>query len=179
MRALHFGDLEELERQFGGGHGASLPFLPPEEGTNPSLMVRGAARKKTAVNAVKMPNTAENLMDCRANIVILGGGVAAIAAAKEIRRHSKTASVTIISREKRLPYCRPMLSKGLLNSFAMDRYPIVEENWLQEENVTFLGGVEVSALDAAGHTVTLADGEKYTGGTDTISVTVEAASEGE
>ena len=28
-------------------------------------------------------------------------------------------------------------------------------------------------------TVTLADGEKYTGGTDTISVTVEAASEGE
>ena len=158
MRALHFGDLEELERKFGAGHGASLPFLPPEEGTNPNLMVRGAERKKNAANALKMPETAEKLPDCRMDIVILGGGAAATAAAKEIRRHSDAASVTIISREKRLPYCRPMLSKGLLNSFAMDRYPIVEEAWLEEEDVTFLGGTEITALDAAGHTVTLADG---------------------
>ena len=158
MRALHFGDLEELERQFGAEHGASLPFLAPEESTNPCLMVRGAERRKNACDAVEMPAEVEKLSDCQTNIVILGGGVAAVAAAKEIRRRSQTAPVTIISREKRLPYCRPMLSKGLLNSFAMDRYPIVDETWLKEENVTFLGGVEITELDAAGHTVTLADG---------------------
>jgi NAD-dependent dihydropyrimidine dehydrogenase PreA subunit len=56
MRALHFGDLEELERQFGAGHGASLPFLPPEEGTNPSLVVRGAERKRNAGNALNRPS---------------------------------------------------------------------------------------------------------------------------
>lgn len=160
VRALHFGDLEELERQFGGEHGASLPFLPPEETTNPCLMVRGAEHRKSAYNEVKMSAEPEKLPDCRTNIVILGGGAAAIAAAKEIRRRTKTAPVTIISREKRLPYCRPMLSKGLLNSFAMDRYPIVEEKWLQEENVAFLGGAEITALDAAAHTVTLVDGRE-------------------
>ena len=160
MRALHFGDVEELERQFGAGHGASQPFLPPEEATNPGLLVRGAERRKGAYNPVKTPAEAERIADCKLHIVILGGGAAAISAAKEIRRRSETASVTIISREKRLPYCRPMLSKGLLNSFAMDRYPIVEEVWLQENDVTYLSGVEITKLDPVGHTVTLADGRE-------------------
>ena len=157
MRALHFGKLEELERQFGGEHGATLPFLPSEERTNPNLMVRGAQRRKSAYNEVKTPEEPEKT-DCPMKIVILGGGAAAVSAAKEIRRRSDTAEVIIISREKRLPYCRPMLSKGLLNSFAMDRYPIVEERWLEEHHVTILSGAEITALDAAGHTLTLADG---------------------
>lgn len=160
MRALHFGDLEELERQFGAEHGATLPFLPPEETTNPCLLVRGAERRKGPQSVVKTLAEAEKVADCRLNIVILGGGAAAVAAAKEIRRCSDTASVTVISREKRLPYCRPMLSKGLLNSFAMDRYPIVEERWMKENHVTYLSGAEITALDAAGHTVTLADGRE-------------------
>lgn len=160
MRALHFGDVEELERRLGGEHGASLPFLPPEEDTNPRLMVRGAARRKGAYNPTKTPAEAGKTADRKLHIVILGGGAAAVAAAKEIRRCSDTASVTIISREKRLPYCRPMLSKGLLNSFAMDRYPIVEERWMKEKHVTYLSGAEITALDPAGHTVTLADGRE-------------------
>lgn len=160
MRALHFGELEELERRFGAEHGASLPFLPPEAATNPCLLVRSAERRKGPQSAVKTPAEAEKVADCKLHIVILGGGVAAIAAAKEIRRRSAGAAVTIISREKRLPYCRPMLSKGLLNSFAMDRYPIVEEDWLRENHVTYLSGVEITALDAAAHRVTLADGRE-------------------
>ena len=161
MRALHFGNLEELSAQF-GEYGAALSFLPTEELTSPCLMVRGAPKRvqKNAESAMAAEEGAQT--DSSDRIVILGGGVAAVSAAKEIRRRSKTADVTIVSREKRLPYCRPMLSKGLLNSFAMDRYPIVDENWLRENNVAYIGGVEVTALDTAAHAVTLADGQSLT-----------------
>ena len=158
MRALHFGEMEELRTQF-GEYGAALPFLPSEELTSPCLMVRGvpARANEAAVNAETLPEQMPQT-DSSAHIVILGGGAAAVSAAREIRRRSKTAKVTLIGREKRLPYCRPMLSKGLLNSFAMDRYPIVEESWLQENDVAYIGGMEVTGLDAKGHAVTLADG---------------------
>lgn len=108
MRALHFGDIEELEKR----------------------------------------------------IVILGSGAAAVSAVKEIRSRSREVRVTMLSREKRLPYCRPMLSKGLLGSFSMDRYPILDEEWLQEQNVTYMGGVEIVKLDAGNHEIILKDGKK-------------------
>lgn len=159
MRALHFGELDALRERFGPEHGAGLPFLPGEEMTSPSLLVRGAPAQPKGEKAAAKAETEEvTLSGSAADIVILGSGAAAVSAVQEIRRRSKTAKVTIISREKRLPYSRPMLSKGLAGSFAMDRYPIVEESWFQENHVTYIGGAEIAALDASGHTVTLADG---------------------
>lgn len=158
MRALHFGALDDLRRRFGDEHGASLPFLPEEGMTSPGLLVRGAPAGSRKERAAETGPEAISQSDSTANIVILGSGAAAVSAAQEIRRRSAAARVTIVSREKRLPYSRPMLSKGLAGSFAMDRYPILEEKWLRENQVTYIGGAEITALDAAGHTVTLADG---------------------
>lgn len=161
MRALHFGDLEELRDRFGAEHGAGLPFLPPESMTDPSLMVRGGMREaapefpKADTNTSEMP--VESRQGTAIRILVLGSGAAAVSAVREIRRRNASAEVTILSREEHLPYSRPMLSKGLTGSFALDRYPILDEAWLRENTVTFVGGVEIVALDVQKHTVTLAD----------------------
>ena len=160
MRALNFGDLDELSR-VDDLCGATLPFLPAEEQTLPNLAVRGA---RSGERRVCLKETQTDLDDSpieiEARILILGSGVAAASAAKEIRKYTKSASVTMVSREERLPYARPMLSKGLTGSFAMDCYPILEERWFAENAVTYLGGAEISGLDPENHEVVLSDGRK-------------------
>ena len=54
MRALHFGDLDELEKEYGPGLVNELPFLPSASATGPSLRIKaketalkGKAKEKT------------------------------------------------------------------------------------------------------------------------------------
>ena len=161
MRALQFGDLNELESSRGAVSGAEFPFLPPERETYPNLIVRGAGNCGHRAPVKRMEVAASGdafASESDARVVILGSGVAAVSAAKEIRRRNGTVSVTIISREERLPYARPMLSKGLTGSFAMDRYPLLAENWLEENAVSYIGSAEIVSLSTQAHTVTLSDG---------------------
>lgn len=153
-RALQFGDLEDLKAKY-GDHGAVLPFLPDPAITCPSLLLGGTAPAAKA-EAQKLPAAeAPSPSDNTGHIVILGSGAAAVSAAKEIRSRTPHAKITMISREQRLPYARPMLSKGLLKSFAVNRYPIVDEAWLKD-NLNYICG-EITALDANAHTITLQD----------------------
>lgn len=160
MRALNFGDLDEITGGVQENCGASLPFLPSAAETRPHLAVRGAFSCEFPEEVKVEKGDPEDMepTDDAVRIVILGSGIAAVAAAKEIRRRSKAAEVTMISRETRLPYARPMLSKGLTGSFSMDSYSVMDENWLAENAVTYLGGAEIVSLDTAAHTVSLADG---------------------
>lgn len=91
--------------------------------------------------------------------MILGGGVAAVSAARAIQARNETASVRIISEEKHVPYCRPMLSKGHLESFMMSGYSIADSEWFRENRISLELGRTVTALDTAGKTVTLENGE--------------------
>ena len=43
MRCLHFGDLDELEKLYGGGTISELPILPPASETNPSIRIKPKA----------------------------------------------------------------------------------------------------------------------------------------
>ncbi|MBR6739188.1 MAG: FAD-dependent oxidoreductase [Oscillospiraceae bacterium] len=161
MRALHFGPMDGLKKHFGAEHGATLPFLPPEEMTTPSLMVRGGENKRPAISS-DTPAAVSHAQDTFSNsvehILILGSGIAALSAARELRARSAHVTITIVSREKRLPYSRPMLSKGLTGSFAMDRYELVCENWLKDEKIAFIGDAEIAALHLDAHEVLLRDG---------------------
>ncbi|MBR4875293.1 MAG: FAD-dependent oxidoreductase, partial [Clostridia bacterium] len=155
VRALQFGDLEELKAQY-GSCGAELPFLPDPAMTCPSLLVNGTEPATEAAAPTLAETETAPLSDNSSHIVILGSGAAAVSAAKEICTRAPHAKITMISREQRLPYARPLLSKGLLRSFAINRYPIVDEDWMKA-HVHYICA-EISALDADAHTVTLADG---------------------
>lgn len=159
-RALAFGPLADAGEDMTSADG--LPFLPAASLTKPSLLLRrkcgGSKPERSAAPETQKETPAAFRRDTDQRFLILGGGVAAISAAKAIRARNATASIRIISSEDRLPYCRPMLSKGVLGSFSEDRYPVVSETWLNENRVQLTLGQTVEGLDPAAGTVTLGDG---------------------
>ncbi len=93
--------------------------------------------------------------------LLIGGGLASACAAESIREHDPQGSVAIISSEAYFPYHRPPLSKGYLiegDWEPSDTYHH-EEDWYDENNVTFRGGVRARGLDLNNRTVTLSTGE--------------------
>lgn len=163
-RALAFDPLEPAASEDHVTSSDALPFLPPASITAPSLLLRqraGAAVPPVTIAPPAQAASHQSLVrrDTQERFLILGGGAAAVSAARAIRERNATGEICLISRERRAPYCRPMLSKGLLGSFSADRYPIVSDGWLAEQNVQLRTGQAVAALNTTAKTVTLDNGE--------------------
>ena len=72
------------------------------------------------------------------NIIILGGGQAAIYAAREVRKNDTDSNIKILSEENLLPYERPPLSKDfLLNKKNEDDLYFHSSDVLKNENIDF------------------------------------------
>lgn len=160
-RALDFVSLDNVGQETYGIE--TLSFLPSAGLTDPSLRICKAGTLPREVQTVSLERECISdstfRKDTNETFLILGGGAAAVSAARAIRLRNHTAKIQLISSEKRIPYCRPMLSKGALDSFAMDRYPIVEEQWLRENHVEVLLNRTVTALDTEQKQVMLENGE--------------------
>ncbi len=75
--------------------------------------------------------------------VLIGGGLASASAAVGNREHDAKGSIAIISAEKYYPYHRPPLSKGYLVEGDWEPSDVYheDEDWYQEQNVTYRAGV--------------------------------------
>lgn len=91
--------------------------------------------------------------------VIIGGGVAGMAAVEGIREHDQAGSVLLIGSENHLPYDRPPLSKQLWFGKAKlaDIHPH-DQGYYDQQGVTLALGCKVIKIDPAQHTVTDASG---------------------
>jgi 3-phenylpropionate/trans-cinnamate dioxygenase ferredoxin reductase component len=90
--------------------------------------------------------------------LIIGGGPAAIAAARGYRDAGADGSVAIITDEHRMPYSRPPLTKQLLRGeMGEDELPLESENWLGEQRISLISGRAVS-VDADTREVTISGG---------------------
>ena len=81
--------------------------------------------------------------------------------AETIRQHDSAGSIGIVSDEPYILYSRVMLSKPnfFLGKIPFDKVWLKDEKWYTENNIAFLGGKTVSALDAKEKLVSLTDGE--------------------
>jgi NADPH-dependent 2,4-dienoyl-CoA reductase/sulfur reductase-like enzyme len=95
--------------------------------------------------------------------LLVGGGLAASAAAQAIRKIDPRGELTMVGAERIGPYHRPPLSKEYLRQprrgdrsglFAL---PI---NWYAENQVRLRTGIRASALDTARRTLALENGEE-------------------
>lgn len=96
--------------------------------------------------------------------LLIGGGLASACAAESIRERDPAGSVEIISGEAYFAYHRPPLSKSYLiegDWEPSDTYHH-EEDWYDENNVSFRSGVRATGLDLRGQTATLSTGETLT-----------------
>jgi 3-phenylpropionate/trans-cinnamate dioxygenase ferredoxin reductase component len=92
--------------------------------------------------------------------VIVGAGMTAASAAEALRQAEFDGRILIVGREQHLPYERPPLSKEYLRGEqGLEALPARGEEWYAEEDVELRLGTEVKALDAAGPSVELGDGE--------------------
>ena len=81
--------------------------------------------------------------------LILGGGIAALEAARAIRTRDKTGAITILSDEQHLPYNRPMLTKALLADMTEEQILVEPQSWFDEQNITFVQGMKVKSINPA------------------------------
>jgi NADPH-dependent 2,4-dienoyl-CoA reductase/sulfur reductase-like enzyme len=82
------------------------------------------------------------------DLIIVGGGLTAARAIKEYRAAGGAGRIALISREPRLPYHRPALSKRYLRGQATADDTIVEpERFYVDNGVELLLGTDVAAVD--------------------------------
>ena len=90
--------------------------------------------------------------------VIIGGGIAAVSAAEEIRRLLHTASIIIISEEHALPYDRTALSRHLILPGAGERFSLHPPEWYSLHGILLLSDRRATRLLPRLKQVELADG---------------------
>lgn len=94
------------------------------------------------------------------DVLIVGAGHGGAQAAIALRQHKFAGSIAMIGDEPELPYERPPLSKEYFSGEkSFERLLIRPASFWAEREVTMLTGRRVVAVDAAQHTVRLADGE--------------------
>ena len=99
-------------------------------------------------------------MATRKSFIIVGGGLAGVSAAEELRKQGFDGTIQIIGKEPHAPYIRPPLSKGYLNgSDGLDAVFVHPESWYAENNIELLTNTTVYGVNARDHEVTL-DGGK-------------------
>ncbi|MGH2674498.1 MAG: NAD(P)/FAD-dependent oxidoreductase, partial [Actinomycetota bacterium] len=93
--------------------------------------------------------------------VIVGGGVGAAAAVQGLRQRGFDGGIVLVGEEPDVPYERPPLSKEYLRGEqGRDTLPVHPEKWYREQDVDLRLGIRATALDPAGPSVELEDGER-------------------
>jgi nitrite reductase (NADH) large subunit len=100
----------------------------------------------------------------KANVVIVGAGIAGVAAAESIRQTSSEARITLVSQEAELPYYRLNLTRYLAGEIDAGRLPIHPESWYGEQEIRLMRGAEVSAIHPDDQAVTLSNGKNLSFG---------------
>ncbi|MEQ9618454.1 MAG: FAD-dependent oxidoreductase [Deltaproteobacteria bacterium] len=101
---------------------------------------------------------AEPSIDKR-TFIIIGAGAAGYAAAQALRENGYKGRIIMISRENKLPYDRPNLSKEYLSGEAKEEWmPLRSEDFYDEYGIETVLGRKVVRLDGSTNTVRLDDG---------------------
>lgn len=94
-------------------------------------------------------------------VVVVGGGLAAVSAARRLREGGYDGLLTILGQEPDLPYDRPPLSKGYLTgAVSRERLALVDPSWYQEQRVSVRTDAVVASVDAQSRRLQLRDGEQ-------------------
>ena len=170
---------KDLAEAFEFGYGFGLKLLKGEEKKQPSArgtlvkcLVCGEIFDSSVETCPVCGVGAENFVPVESQetsfrqntderFVILGGGTAALNAAKNIRMRNAAASITMISEEKELPYDRPMLTKRMFGAVSGGAIASVGAEWYKENNIELLLDSKVERLDADRKEVILSNGSVY------------------
>lgn len=90
--------------------------------------------------------------------VIVGGGVAAVHAAKAIRDQDTESEITIFGEENHLPYNRIKLTKGLFTDLHSEKVLIKKDKWYRDNRITLQTSSRVMSIYPERQQVETAEG---------------------
>ena len=91
--------------------------------------------------------------------VVVGGGAAGYAAVQTLREDGFTGRIILITRESRLPYDRPNLSKEYLQGEADPAWlPLRSAEFFAAHDIEVMLGKEIERIDAAKKLISFVDG---------------------
>ena len=93
-------------------------------------------------------------------LVIVGAGIAGIAAAEAARETSPDSEITVVSDDAPLPYYRLNLSRYLANEIGVDALPIHPHAWYADKRIRLLSGQKVRAIEPDAKAIVMADGSR-------------------
>lgn len=98
-------------------------------------------------------------MSEKKQFIIVGGGLAGVSAAEELRKQGFDGGITIVGKENHAPYIRPPLSKGYLNgSDGLDAVYVHPETWYGENSIELMTGTKVFGVNAQDKEITISGG---------------------
>jgi len=92
-------------------------------------------------------------------VLILGSSAAAISCADTLRKNNKDMEITVVGKEKTMPYYRPQLSHMLCNDEVDKKFFLKEETFYKDNNINLVLGKEAIEIDRENKTVKLSSGE--------------------
>jgi nitrite reductase (NADH) large subunit len=96
----------------------------------------------------------------KAKYLIIGNGIAGLAAAREIRSNDKDGSLVMVSSESALTYYRVKLTEYLAKDFTDEELLVSKESWYKEKNIEVLLSKIVERIDTENNKVRLDDGQE-------------------
>ncbi len=91
------------------------------------------------------------------NLLIVGAGIAGLAAAAAARKTAPGCRITLFNAEQGAPYQRLNLTRYLAGAVAKASLPVHPAEWYAEQRIELVGG-RVASLDVAAKRLVLADG---------------------
>jgi nitrite reductase (NADH) large subunit len=129
------------------------------EGPEPPDECPVCGAPKDAFEPLEAAAGAGTATDEPTRVVIVGAGIAGVAAAESVRSASDAADIVLLSKEQHLPYYRLNLTRLLAGELSEDTLPLHPESWFAEQRIDLRRGVEASEIDLDGRQVTMHDGD--------------------
>lgn len=96
----------------------------------------------------------------RKHLVVVGNGMAGMACLDQILQRKPYFGVTVLGEEPHCNYNRILLSSVLAGDKSLDDITINTREWYEKNGINLLLGTKAIDVDAAGKTVTTADGRR-------------------
>lgn len=92
--------------------------------------------------------------------LIIGNGIAGLAAAREIRNNDEVSSITIVSSESTLTYYRTKLTEYLSKEFSDEDLLVSKKAWYKDKNIDVVLSKIVENINIENNTVRLDDSKE-------------------
>ncbi len=96
----------------------------------------------------------------KARYLIIGNGIAGLAAAREIRTVDENGAILMVSSEPTLTYYRVKLTEYISKDFVDEDLLVSKENWYQDKNIKVMLRKFVEYIDIENNRVKLDDGQE-------------------